>query len=753
MAVHFLSILNITALRSVFAMLTHSLWIGALMALAAGLIMILTKASGSLLRYKLLSGLLILFALCMGYVFYNAIAGNAETLTADNAVVATDKTEVLKLENTQQQKNLFNALLSFIETHADTIVSIWFIVICFKCARLISGLRALHRLKKTNILNAGNHWIGRMNELAATIGIAKQVTLLQSSLAKIPMVLGHLKPIILFPIGILNALSPDEVEAILLHELAHIKRNDFLINLLQQFVEIFFFFNPGVLWVSSLIKNERENCCDDIAIAVTRDKRIFINALLAFQEYNAGLAYATTFPGSKNHLLNRVKRIITNNNKTLNNMEKLILASGIIVTGLVALAFTPDNSKKATVKKTHAIALATRAGNTTGKQKQPVGNINPVWPKFNYSNKELFQKETESDTSKVRYSGVIDGKKIQLTEEDGKVKELYVDGKKIPEDQYDKYTAIIEKIHQDMKENTDKLKIESDLLEQEKAEMEQQETADMKDAKEMKEQSELVEQDFSKQNEHLKKEEHEMQKEMKLLREKDEKMMRAKAEKDAAYEQRRQPEMQKEMKRMQEKNEAMMKEQSLKMRADFVKQQKQFQLKQVELQKQIQKMKLQQEKFDEIMRDSVRAKRITRVRPAVYSSPEISVKPVAVVKSQISAKPQVSVRSVASVMPAVKVVPSAGAISVGVTPVAAITSVVAVNPPLTVTSNSISNEIINDLEKADIISTRNNLSFRITNDELIVNGVKQSDALHQSILKKYVKKPGDNLSLTYNNRQ
>ena len=345
MTVHFLNILNLTGLRSVFTTLAHSLWLGAIMALLAGIIIILTNRSGSLLRYKLLTGLLMLFTVSIVYIFYNALTSNTQTLTAGNVIMVSGKPEIQQTQNIQQQKAVFNTLLSFIETYADTIVSIWFIVICFKCIRLISGLRALHRLKKTNILEAGTYWIERMNELAAGIGIVKQVALLQSSLAKIPMVIGHLKPIILFPIGILNALPPDEVEAILLHELAHIRRNDFLINLLQQFAEIFFFFNPGVLWVSSLIKNERENCCDDIAIAVTRDKKIFIHALVAFQEYNAGLTYATTFPGSKNHLLNRVKRIITNNNKTLNNMEKLILASGIIITSLAALAFSPGHTK------------------------------------------------------------------------------------------------------------------------------------------------------------------------------------------------------------------------------------------------------------------------------------------------------------------------------------------------------------------------------------------------------------------------
>ena len=545
MAVHFLNILNLTGLRSVFTTLAHSLWLGAIMALLAGIVIILTKRSGSLLRYKLLTGLLMLFAVSILYIFYSALTSNTETLTTSNVTMVSGHAEIQQTQSIQQQKAVFNTVLSFVETHADTIVSIWFMVICFKCIRLISGLRALHRLKKTNILEAGTYWIERMNELAARIGIVKQVALLQSSLAKIPMVIGHLKPVILFPIGILNALPANEVEAILLHELAHIRRNDFLINLLQQFAEIFFFFNPGVLWVSSLIKNERENCCDDIAIAVTHDKKIFIHALVAFQEYNAGLTYATTFPGSKNHLLNRVKRIITNNNKTLNNMEKLILASGIIITSLAALAFSPGHTeiKKEAVRTEHTIVTATSVGTATIKETKFKSNSNAALPKYNYSKKGLPQKEVTNDTTKIHYSGIIDGKKIQLTEENGQVKELYVDGKKIPEDQYDRYTTIIDKVHQDMKENTAKLKMETDLLKQEKEEMEQQQTEAMKEAKEMKEQSDLMKQDYSKQEELMKQKNLEMQKEIK----------------------------------MSKKDQEMMKAQSLKMQADYIKQQKQLQ--------------------------------------------------------------------------------------------------------------------------------------------------------------------------------
>jgi len=91
------------------------------------------------------------------------------------------------------------------------------------------------------------------------------------------MVIGLVKPAILVPLGLLSNLPPGQVEAVLLHELAHIRRKDYLVNLLQSFAEAIFFFNPAVLWISSLIREERENCCYDIAIGGIKNKNKFIN--------------------------------------------------------------------------------------------------------------------------------------------------------------------------------------------------------------------------------------------------------------------------------------------------------------------------------------------------------------------------------------------------------------------------------------------------------------------------------------------
>src|SRR6202000_1232488 len=104
-------------------------------------------------------------------------------------------------------------------------------------------------LRKVKTFAPDKFWKERTMQLACLTGVKQAIDILESGLAKVPMVIGHLKPIILIPVGMLAAVSPDEIEAIIIHELAHIKRRDYLVNMLQSLMEIVFFFNPAVLWI------------------------------------------------------------------------------------------------------------------------------------------------------------------------------------------------------------------------------------------------------------------------------------------------------------------------------------------------------------------------------------------------------------------------------------------------------------------------------------------------------------------------
>src|SRR6202012_2141834 len=110
------------------------------------------------------------------------------------------------------------------------------------------------------------------------------------------------------PVGMLCQLSAGQVESILLHELAHIRRQDFLVNIMQGIVEAVFFFNPALLWLSALIREEREACCDDMVLAHISRKSDYLEALLAMGSNTGKVNLAMSLASGKNQLKNRLKR-------------------------------------------------------------------------------------------------------------------------------------------------------------------------------------------------------------------------------------------------------------------------------------------------------------------------------------------------------------------------------------------------------------------------------------------------------------
>ena len=144
--------------------------------------------------------------------------------------------------------------------------------------------------------------------IATRLHLRRTVAILESQLVAVPTLIGWLKPVVLLPTAALAGLSPDQLRAILAHELAHVRRHDYLVNLLQSMVETLLFYHPATWWVSAQIRAEREHCCDDLAVEVCGDRLVYASALaeLTTLAGHRGLALAAT-DGS---LLNRVRRIL-----------------------------------------------------------------------------------------------------------------------------------------------------------------------------------------------------------------------------------------------------------------------------------------------------------------------------------------------------------------------------------------------------------------------------------------------------------
>lgn len=479
------------AVQAICRTLFHSLWQGLLLAVAAGMVVLFTKKLRAAVRYNILTTLLAVFTVGVACTFcyqLSSIKSNTATMAAtvfDAGILKANTTEapVLMQARPQGISAMFNNWLTY---NANFIVLGWLLVIAFRCVQMFMGLRGIYILRHKGLTPAGDEWNKRLAQLAASIQVSKPVRLMQSAIAKVPMITGHLKPVILLPAGVLTALPPNEIEAILLHELAHIRRRDYLVNMLQNICGMVFFFNPAVLWVSSLIKEERENCCDDIALAEVKNKKQFIHALISFQEYTlATSSYVVGFPGRKEHLLNRVKRIVTNNNKTLNNMEKTLLATGIVILAFITFAFA--NAKQA---HTPAKKAAVNTGVTTDEAATP----------------DIYEDTTKKANAKVREYLVKDdgkgkhftvttdyeGKKYRLTEDNDTITTLYVDDVKIPRDKIASYKPVLDNIMAQLDEQQKAFTVQQDQFREQQEEFNRQQQKFREQEEEFRKQSDTL---------------------------------------------------------------------------------------------------------------------------------------------------------------------------------------------------------------------------------------------------------------------
>jgi hypothetical protein len=175
--------------------------------------------------------------------------------------------------------------------------------------RLIGGWWQARRLTERNVVPLGEPWTGRLRELAHRLEVSRPVRLLESAAISAPLVLGWLRPVILMPVGLVTNLSPGEVGAILAHELSHLRRHDYLVNLAQRVTEALLFYHPAVWWVSEHIRTERENCCDDLAALAVGDGRVVARALVALAERNVGIP-ALALAADGGALGERVRRLL-----------------------------------------------------------------------------------------------------------------------------------------------------------------------------------------------------------------------------------------------------------------------------------------------------------------------------------------------------------------------------------------------------------------------------------------------------------
>ncbi len=284
--------------------LFHSLWEGMLIAAALATLLVFVRSP----RIRYAAGCVALLAMLASFVVtFNHFLPETDsgprtlikaTLPAWGALV--------DLNNDNTRFPDFTALIPWL-------APLWLIGVCLFYLRYAAGWLSLYKLRQRGICAAPDAWQGFVTRVALELKVSRPVELLESLLADTPVVLGHFRPVILVPLGFLAGLPPDQVEAILLHELAHISRSDYLMNVCQRLIEGLLFYHPAVWWISRVIRAERENCCDDMVVALRGDVHGYAVALTALEQNRLEQqwpARVTAVAATGGNLMRRVRRLL-----------------------------------------------------------------------------------------------------------------------------------------------------------------------------------------------------------------------------------------------------------------------------------------------------------------------------------------------------------------------------------------------------------------------------------------------------------
>ncbi|QMU30763.1 M56 family metallopeptidase [Adhaeribacter radiodurans] len=413
----------------------HSLWQGALIAVTLSVLMILLHRHSARVRYAVAITALFSTLAIAGITFIRTYQQVQQPVTV---TIPTQKvtqplvnnpadktTSAITNSNPGSAKSVLRGAILvnfkyYFSKHLPVVVLIWLLGMLTMLLKFLGGLAYVQRLKHYKTYALGTTWNTRLANMAQSLRVNQPVQLFESALVKTPLVIGYLKPIILLPFGTIASLSPDQVEAILAHELAHIYRKDYLLNMLQTLIEILFFFNPAIWWMSDYVRVERENCCDDQAIALCGNPLVYARALANLETIAVKAPRLTlAFAGKDGSLLGRIKRLVQQPSRRPTFSEGF-LAACVLIVGLTLIsvsAVAGFNVAVKTVKKVNVPILTKVSAPEKVLATQPeeaAGNL-----------KATILSLTDSVSGKKSDLVIIKNKKGDITE-------LYVDGQKIP---------------------------------------------------------------------------------------------------------------------------------------------------------------------------------------------------------------------------------------------------------------------------------------------------------------------------------
>jgi uncharacterized protein (TIGR03435 family) len=342
--------------------LVHFVWQGAVVALAAALALRLCRRQAASVRYVIACGAMttMLSGVVATAALVNPPEPGGEAAAASSQSRLKGRIDVLlpiEMRNTPTSAKASST--ATVEAVLPWIVSAWLFGVTVLLARACAGwwrVRCLHRIALSSMHST---WQAAGNRIASRLGLRRVIRVVQLPHLDVPLVIGCLRPIVVLPIAVISQLDVAQVEAILAHELAHVRRHDYVVNLMQTLAETLLFYHPGVWWLSARIREEREHCCDDVAVAVCGDP---VGYAAALTELEAGrgrqvsLAAAAT-GGSLLHRVRRILRVEMSDDSRTSSWAVAIavaaFASGLALT-VVAQAPAPDEAQSFEVASVRA---------------------------------------------------------------------------------------------------------------------------------------------------------------------------------------------------------------------------------------------------------------------------------------------------------------------------------------------------------------------------------------------------------------
>jgi beta-lactamase regulating signal transducer with metallopeptidase domain len=344
-----------------------SLWQGALVLLFCFFILLFMKKARPAYRFNLVLIALMSLPMLSGITLYRhldfsqvessvPLEVSIDFTSVPQDFIATDSPKTVAIEPLAKQSP-FSFWLRWTAQNADIALAIWLIGALLFTIRMLGGFIFLNRLKTKAKLIEDSALLINLDQFCKQLKIKGKVILKQSEAISSPLVMGVLKPVIIFPLGLIQALPTEEIEAILLHELAHIKRNDFLINIVINVLQVVYFYHPAFWWLNAQLDDEREYDCDESTVLLTSNPLVLAKALTRISEFNLQPSTpALAFAGRRNQMLKRIKRIVQRQPQT--NWLSGLLSFSLLLLSFFLMSYSSfENETSLEDKKTNTLDM------------------------------------------------------------------------------------------------------------------------------------------------------------------------------------------------------------------------------------------------------------------------------------------------------------------------------------------------------------------------------------------------------------